>query len=29
MGVSIFSDEAGKPFSVRPAADDDKHLNNA
>ena len=23
MGVSIFSDGVGKPFSVRPAADDD------
>ena len=23
MGVSILSDKVGKPFSVRPAADDD------
>ena len=26
MGVSIISDGVGKPFSVRPAADDDVKL---
>ena len=26
MGVSILSDGVGKPFSVRPAADDDVKL---
>ena len=26
MGVSILSDMVGKPFSVRPAADDDLML---
>ena len=28
MGVSIFSDGVGKPFSVRPAADDDLICQN-
>ena len=28
MGVSIFSDGEGKPFSVRPAADDDLICRN-
>ena len=28
MGVSILSDGAGKPFSVRPAADDDLIWND-
>ena len=29
MGGSILSDEVGKPFSVRPAADDDLLCRNA
>ena len=29
MGISILSDGVGKPFSLRPAADDDLLCRNA